>query len=99
LQLIGREQYDQLYKQACFLVDDEICNQYGEDVEVSYQNSGCTGIQINATSARLTSKIHVSFLSDRDRQINCYAEVESIFARGSVSDLTVTYFDDNVPYE
>jgi len=98
LHLIGRRNYDQLYKQCCFKVDDEIYNQY-DDQDVNYENSLCTATDNGDGTYTIKSTIHADFLSDRGNKKFCYAELESVFDGSTVSQPVVTFFTDEVEYQ
>ena len=98
LHLIGRRNYDQLYKQCCFKVDDEIYNQY-DDQDVHYQNSLCTAVDNGDGIYTIKSTIHADFVSDLGNKKFCYAELESTFDGSRVSQPVVTFFTDEVEYQ
>lgn len=102
LKLIGRSQYDQLYKAACRKVDDEIVNQYG-DVEVTkWTNGGCSATAVSQNRYAITSEIYADFISDRGESISCYAETRCTFDASSPRTYLspeVIYFNDEMEYE
>lgn len=97
LHIIGRNNYDQLYKQCTFLTDDEICNAYG-DVRIDYSNGGCIGEENPDGTIIITSKVYAEF-QVRGFPKFAYAELESTFNGSTISSPRVVYFTDEMEIE
>lgn len=95
--MMGQSKYEQLYKQACMLVDDEITNQYG-DVDVKYDPGDCTAKQKD-DGATITSQIYAKFKTEEGKSKDCYAEVVSEWDGNKIISNKVSHFSDEVEYE
>lgn len=100
LNLLGRADYDQMYKACCRAIDAEIYNAYG-DVEVRWDNGGFTANDHNDGSYSITGQIYAEFTSERGNVQNCYGEVRCNYdgSRESLLKPEVTYFTDEVEYQ
>lgn len=100
LNLLGRADYDQMYKACCRAVDVEIYNAYG-DVEVSWDNGGFTASAPESGMTTIIGQIHAEFTSDRGNVKYCYGEVRCNYdgSRESLLSPEVTYFTDEVEYQ
>lgn len=91
--LLGKCQYDQLYKQCVFLTDSEICNTYG-NVDVKYSNGGNTGILNLDNTITITSKIYSEFQL-RNFNHSVYTELECTYDGIIINSPIIVYFKDN----
>lgn len=100
LNLIGRANYDQMYKACCRAIDREIFNSYG-DVEVSWNNGGFSANDHGDGSYSITGQIYAQFTSDEGNNKDCYGEVRCNYdgTRESLISPEVTYFTDEIEYE
>lgn len=99
LRLMGRSTYDQLYKKACALVDQEIFNEYG-DVEVSWTNGGATARDRNGVYD-VTHQIYADFTTMRGTPKSCYGEIHYTFdpKNPRAADPQLIAFDDEIEYQ
>lgn len=96
--LVGQSQYENLYKQGCMLMDDEIVNQYG-DVKVNYAPGDCTGVKKSDGRIEITHQIYADFKSESSRDQSAYAEIKAECINSKIRNISLSYFNDEMEYE
>lgn len=101
LNLLGRSQYDQLYKAACRKIDEEIYNRSG-DVEIRWTNGGCTATTSDNEIYTIMSHIYADYTTELGDPKSVYAETRVVYDSLNPSryfDPTVVAFDDEIEYQ
>lgn len=100
LNLVGRREYDQMYKRSCHLIDREIYNEYGRE-DIRWTNGGATAKDNGDGTYDITHQIYAEFETARGNTKYCYGETSCTFDSKNPGKLMpkLDFFSDDVQYE